>query len=119
VSLAVTVMPQLGDCHNVNFRVQGAMRSYAVGLAEGNRLVLYKNENGVYRELVSAPYPWEPGGAYRLEVRAAGKAMEVSAGGAAVIRYSDGDKPYLKGQVGVSTFHGSHCHYRDFNIRGL
>src|SRR5262249_49618204 len=44
------VVPKLGGHHRVNFRVQGGIRSYAVGFAPEGKLALYKNDNG-YRTL--------------------------------------------------------------------
>ena len=42
----------------VNFRVQGAIRSYAAGFDGEGSLSLFKNDNG-YRTLASVPFAWE------------------------------------------------------------
>lgn len=60
----------------MNFRVQGAIRSYAVGLASGDRLVLYKNSNG-YREIIELDYAWECGREYTFRVEVKGPRMRV------------------------------------------
>ncbi len=44
--------------------------------------------------------------------------MKVYNGGSLLMEYTDGDRPYLRGQIGVSLFNGSHCHYKDFAVKG-
>ncbi|MFW6381610.1 MAG: ADP-ribosylglycohydrolase family protein, partial [Bacillota bacterium] len=104
------VKPELGDCHNLNFRVQGGIRSYAVGLAPDNKLKLYKNNNG-YKELSSTDFPWEQGETYQIEVKAEGNRYRIAVDGKLMIDYIDDDSPYLKGQIGFSSFKGSHTRY--------
>jgi ADP-ribosylglycohydrolase len=116
-TMECAVIPQLGDTHNVNFRVQGAMRSYAFGLAPGARLVLYKNENGVYRELAGTPFQWEAGKKYLLKVRVSGQNITASCG-ETTLSFSDAEHPYLYGCVGLSVKNGSHCHYGNLKISG-
>lgn len=110
-----TMIPRLGGYHNVNFRVQGAIRSYALGLAPEGRLVLYKNQNG-YVILREIAYGWEAGKPYTFRIVAKGNKIEIFEGAAALMEYVDQDRPYLKGQIGASVFGGSHCHYRLFRI---
>jgi len=114
----VELIPQSGGDHRINFRVQGAIRSYAVGLAEGVRLVLYKNENG-YRELASAGFKWQNGASYRLTVEATGSRFRIFADGELLIEHADNDRPYLHGQVGFSNAGGSHTHYKQFAVKGI
>lgn len=115
-TFAVTVMPKLGDYHQINFRVQGAIRSYAVGLAPDNKLVLYKNENG-YRILTSADFPWEQGKAYTMKVKAKGPLLTIWCQDQEIMTYTDHDAAYLTGSVGLSILKGSHCHYRNLIIK--
>lgn len=115
---AATLIPQLGTHHNINFRVQGAIRSYAAGLAPEGRLVLYKNDNG-YKELASVPFSWQAGKEYRLQVEVHRNQIAVMAGGERLIEYTDTDRPYLKGLIGASILHGSHCHYKDMEVCSL
>ncbi|WHY66479.1 ADP-ribosylglycohydrolase family protein [Neobacillus sp. SuZ13] len=112
------VKPKLGAHHNIQFRVQGGIRSYAVGLAPNHEVVLYKNENG-YRSLVSTSYLWDDQQSYRLMVEAKDNHFIVSVNGDKVIEYTDIDNPYLFGQVGFSNFNGSHTHYAGFSVKGL
>jgi ADP-ribosylglycohydrolase len=111
----VTMIPKLGEYHQINFRVQGAIRSYAVGLAPDNKLALYKNENG-YRTLTETDYPWEYDKEYTFKVQVKGPEIKVMSGGQVLISYTDTESPYLTGQVGMSVLKGSHCHYKDLVI---
>jgi ADP-ribosylglycohydrolase len=113
------LIPKLGEHHRINFRVQGGIRSYAVGLAPGGKLALYKNENG-YRLLQTTELIWQPEQPVAITVRAVGDCFQVSAnGGNAVLDYTDGDQPYLSGMIGFSNAEGSHTHYTGFNLRRI
>ena len=113
---AATLLPRLGENHNLNFRVQGAMRSYAVGLAPNGMLALYKNDNG-YRVLTAVPYPWENGKRCSLEIEAVGPLMRVRDDNRLLFEHRDEKSPYLRGQVGMSVMQGSHCHYSDMRVQ--
>jgi ADP-ribosylglycohydrolase len=117
-TVEAVVIPQLGDHHNVQFRVQGGIRSYAVGLAANHKIGLYKNENG-YRVLHLADYAWEAGKAYTIRVKAVGNRFEVAVNGQALLNYTDDQDPYLKGQIGFSNFQGSHTHYKSFSVKAI
>jgi ADP-ribosylglycohydrolase len=110
-----TIKPLTGHDHYVNVRVQGAVRSYAAGFAEGGRLVFEKNENP-YRPLAEAPFAWEPGRDYRITVIARGNRFTVSVDGKEYISYTDNDGPYLSGCVGLSVRRGSRCALKDIRI---
>ena len=112
------VKPKLGSNHNIQFRVQGGIRSYAVGLAPNNEMVLYKNENG-YRSLASSSYLWDDQQSYQLTVEAKDNHFIVSVNGDKVLEYIDNDNPYLFGKVGFSNFNGSHTHYAGVSVKGL
>lgn len=117
---AASVVPKLGDFHNVQFRVQGGIRSYAAGLAhvrDGKKLVLYKNVNG-YEKLAEIEYAWELQREYIIGVEAVGNRFRISVDGIVVLDYTDDQDPYLNGQVGFSNFSGSHTHYRGFIVKG-
>lgn len=113
-----TVIPKLGGYHNIQFRVQGGIRSYAAGLAEGNRLCLYKNDNG-YRELASVDLNWSTDQEYRIGVKAQGNRFEIAVDGEVKLVYVDRDRPYLNGMIGFSNSKGSHTHYASFRLKGL
>lgn len=109
------LIPQIGEYHNINFRVQGAIRSYAVGLAPFNKLALYKNENG-YRLLSEIDYPWDMNEEYTLKVEVEGANIRVSDKNSILLEFSDDENPYMYGQIGASVWRGSHCHYRNFKV---
>jgi ADP-ribosylglycohydrolase len=110
-----TLKPLFGEYHNLNFRVQGAIRSYAIGLAPNNRLVLYKNENG-YREMKAIDFQWKTGDEYTLKIDVRKNTISISANNENLIYFEDEKNPYLSGQIGASVFRGSHCHYKNFII---
>jgi hypothetical protein len=110
LTLTVDLVPLTGEHHNVNVRVKGARRSYAVGLAPQGRLVVYKNAGG-YRAVAEAALPWQPGQRYRMRVEARGPALVVSVDGQERLRWTDHSAPYLRGQIGLSNFSGSHTRY--------
>jgi ADP-ribosylglycohydrolase len=112
------VVPKLGEHHRINFRVQGAIRSYAAGLAPDGKVALYKNENG-YRLLKAADFPWKAEETVVLAVKAVGNRFEISANGAVLIEYTDDDRPYLTGMIGFSNAEASHTHYKAFSLKSL
>ncbi|MNW37744.1 ADP-ribosylglycohydrolase [compost metagenome] len=109
------VHPKIGEDHLLQVRVQGGIRSYAAGFAEGGKLALYKNANG-YRQLAVADFPWTCGRDYRLRIEAADNRFTVSVDGTEVLRYTDEDEPYLHGQVGFANLNGSRTYFRRFTV---
>ncbi|NGP45702.1 hypothetical protein G4V62_12325 [Bacillaceae bacterium SIJ1] len=115
---AAEVIPQVGDYHQINFRVQGGVRSYAVGFAKNHKLTLYKNDVG-YQVLANEDYEWQVGKKYLLKVRAIDQEFTVYVNDERILQFTDNDSPYLTGQIGFSNFHGSHTHYRRFWVKGV
>lgn len=113
-----SVIPRLGDYHNIQFRVQGAIRSYAFGLGANNQIVLYKNDNG-YQVLKSEHFEWTHEEEYQLRVEAVGSRFKMFVNNQFVFDYIDETNPYLTGQVGFSNFKASHTHYKGFHVRSL
>jgi ADP-ribosylglycohydrolase len=113
--LTARLTPLLGDAHNVNLRVQGALRSYAAGLAEGDRVVLYKKAGG-YRPVAEAPFEWALGRSYEIVVVARGSHLEVALDGAPLLSWRDEDAPYLRGQIGLSNFAGCRTAYEEVAV---
>ena len=99
--------PLTGEHHYVNIRVQGAMRSYAAGLLPGGRFALLKKDR-VYRVLASEEFVWEPGHGYEVTLAAKGGRLTASIAGGPVLSYTDTDRPYLTGSVGLAVERGSH-----------
>lgn len=114
----VKVAPQLGTNHNVNFRVQGGIRSYAVGFAENNMVKLYKNDLG-YKILTGEKFTWELGKEYSLKVVAVENDFQVYVNNELIFKFVDSESPYLTGQIGFSNFNGSHTHYKSYRVKGI
>lgn len=117
LSLTAELVPLLGGHHNVNVRVQGARRSYAIGLAPDNRLVLYKNEGG-YQPRAEAGLSWRHGQRYQLKVDVGGPEIAVTVDGQLMLRWNDNELPYWHGQIGLSNFNGSHTRYERLTVEG-
>jgi ADP-ribosylglycohydrolase len=112
------VIPKSGSDHRIQFRVQGGIRSYAVGLAPEGTVRLYKNSNG-YKELASASFPWQNGEIYTISVETVANRMLIMVNGLNLLNYTDEKDPYLRGQIGFSNANGSHTHYKSFQVEGL
>lgn len=106
--------PVIGECHMVNVRVQGALRSYAFGLLSGNKAALLKNENG-YRVLKEMDFCWEHGREYQVKVTVRGTVLRAEIDGRA-LEVCDEQNPYLRGSVGLSVQKGSHGSFRRIRI---
>ena len=117
-SIEAGIIPKLGDHHNILVRVQGAIRSYAIGLAPENKLVLYKNDNG-YTALVETPFVWEHEKEYILKVTVRGGEIKVEYNDKTLINFHDLNNAYLRGQVGLGVMKGSHCHYSYIKVKGI
>jgi ADP-ribosylglycohydrolase len=109
-ALTVTLQPVSGSSHLILARVQGALRSYALGLAPG-RLVLFKNDKG-YREVASAPLTWKHGETHTLELRVRGGRVEGACSEVA-LAWQD-PAPYLHGAIGLGN--GSGCRTRFLRV---
>ena len=108
-TIKATLTPLYGHHHNINGRVQGALRSYAFGLAPDGKAVLYKKDDS-YTLVASADFDWLHGEAYELRLSLDGGRLLAHVGGhdkSASLTWQDAS-PYLHGQIGVSTWHGSH-----------
>ncbi|HEY85080.1 MAG TPA: hypothetical protein G4N96_08235, partial [Chloroflexi bacterium] len=114
-TLTVRLVPLLGDYHNINLRVQGALRSYAVGLAPGQKLTLYKNAGG-YQAVASADFPWRHHRPYTLSLTAEENHLTVKVDGETKLEWCDQEIPYLHGQIGLSNFAACHTRYESVEI---
>jgi hypothetical protein len=117
-TLEVELVPLIGEYHNINVCVQGALRSYAFGLAPEGKIALYRKDK-TYSVLADAPFVWSHNTGYRLTIAAEGDSL------AGVVTATDGqtqhivvkDSAYRSGQIGLSTWHGSHTRYQLVRIR--
>ncbi len=110
-----TLTPLTGTHHMMNVRVQGASRSYAVGLSENGKLGLFKNENG-YRKLMEVDFAWELRKKYTIAATVCGADILISNEGRELLRFTDKEDPYLTGALGISVQKGSHCSYSSIKI---
>lgn len=110
------LIPQSGDWHGLNIRVQGVVRSYALALVENNRLALLKKEGFSYRELKSITFPWEKGSSYRLALEVSQGRLLAYAEGNLVFSVTDEKQPYQRGAVGLSIGGRGSCIYRNLRV---
>jgi ADP-ribosylglycohydrolase len=116
-TLTVDLVPILGEDHRVLVRVQGARRSYAVGLAPNNRLVIYKNTGG-YTPTAETRYEWNLGVRYRLSVQVVGAKINVTVNDQELLTWEDREQPYWYGQIGLANL-ASHTRYERFKVVGM
>ncbi len=119
--LEARVIPVIGDHHNLNIRVQGALRSYAGGLGPQGTLALYRKSGQDYTLVASAPFPWQLGTPVILRLTAQGNRLTLEAerdGQRAALTWVD-PAPYRHGQIGLSTWHGSHTAYEGVRVSPL
>lgn len=112
-TLTVDLVPVIGEHHAVNTRVHGTRHSYAFGLAPNGQVALYRKD-GAYQQVAAAPFAWQHGKAYHLQVQAQGALLTATVTDGdqtAALRWTDDAAPYLHGQIGLSTWYGSHTRY--------
>ena len=113
-SASYTITPVTGENHYVNIRVQGAIRSYAAGLLPGGKFGILKNAFG-YKVLKETEFAWEPGEEYTIHISVVGNRIIASVDDVR-IEYTDNDKPYLEGMIGVAMENGSHTKYKKIRV---
>lgn len=114
--LSCCLTPKKGQWHSVLFRVQGAMRNYAVSLEADNRLVLKKR----YEKdsiLCEVPFAWEVDREYRITIEVNENCMKVLVDGREFIEYEDQERPILNGGIGFGNGGGSRTAYRCYQLR--
>ena len=102
-----------GQIHCLNFRVQGAIRSYAAGMIAPDTFAILKNENG-YRVLQSMKVPEQKNGVpFTVSVQAVGNQLQAVLNGTHTLSVVDDHDPYVMGAIGLSVREGSHaaCRY--------
>ncbi|MCP4167732.1 MAG: ADP-ribosylglycohydrolase family protein [Chloroflexi bacterium] len=114
-TVSVRLIPLLGDFHNINVRVQGALRSYALGLAPEDKLVLYKNDRG-YRPVASTGFSWQHGRSYTMALTTRGNRLLASVDGEQKLAWDDEENAYRNGQIGLSNFAGCHTRYESMQV---
>ena len=110
--------PVTGEYHMVNVRVQGAIRSYAAGLLPDGKFAILKNDNG-YQVVAETEFVWETQKEYEISVSVKGNQIKAEVDGGCCLEYTDEDRIYEQGSVGVSMQNGSHCRYRKIEIMNI
>jgi hypothetical protein len=105
IRYSVRLRPHCGQRHRLLFRVRGAQRSYAFGLAPDGRVAFEKNWQG-YRETASAPLGWELQQELTLTVEAIGPRMTGFVDGRRVLEWTDPDRHWPQGCVGLGVKNG-------------
>lgn len=117
----VTFTPLIGDHHAVNARVQGALRSYAAGLGPDAQAILYRKEGQAYMPVASTPFAWQHRQPVSVALAVQGAHVQATfqgPTGSADLEWTD-PAPYLTGQVGLSTWLGSHMRCEALRVTPL
>lgn len=112
---AFTLIRESGSRHEALVRVQGAIRSYAVGF-DGDLLCIRKNDNGL-RTLAKTRCPVPLGEKVSLSVAVRGGRITANCGGVS-LSCEDKEHPYLHGAVGVAVREGSTALVESIRVRG-
>lgn len=107
--IETALTPARGAGHCLNFRVQGAMRSYAVGFFEDDKLILKKNNYG-YETLMEKDFNWSHDETYIVRVRVIKGEIDVYVDDELMLSFID-EEPYLYGCAGLSIQQGGQCLY--------
>ena len=115
---SLDISPISGSWSGLNFRVQGAARSYAVVITEG-LVCLYKNIDCKYRLLASEKAEIEYGRTYELQINAVSNDFSIYLNGSRCLEYTDFDNPYLNGCIGLSSRESSHAVFGNITVKPL
>ena len=115
-SVSQRIRPLRGDWSGLNFRVQGAARSYAAVLGKGS-VGLYKNVDCKYLLLASAETDIQSGNEYEIRAEVNGSRIIVYLDGKALIDFTDTDSPYLYGCIGMSSYGASLAEFGNITVR--
>jgi ADP-ribosylglycohydrolase len=113
-TVSAVLTPLLGDHHLLLARVQGALRSYAVGLAPEGKVAIYK-KNRTWQPMITAPFAWQHGRTYTLALHSYDHFLSAEISSTEgeekqTLSWHDEGVAYLHGQVGLGT--GAACHMR-------
>jgi ADP-ribosylglycohydrolase len=119
-TVSADITPLLGDHHLLLTRVQGTLRCYAFGLSPQGMVTLYRKDRA-YQPVASLRYDWKHDQSYTLTLHAYGNKITAEvrgADGTQVLQWQDDHAPYLRGQVGLATWHGSHTRCTAMRLSG-
>lgn len=114
--VSALVRPLAGASHLLAVRASGATRGYFAGLDGRGRVSVIKNDSGLER-LASAPFDWEAGRDYRLEVSAIGERIALAIDGKELVAASDG--AHRAGMAGCGAAEAARALYGPFDIEEL
>ena len=115
--LQVKLTPHYGETHCVLLRVQGALHGYAAGLSIG-KLVIYKKQNGIYREVAALSYHWQFDQQQELNIQVEGNHLHVEVPAANIhLDWQDEDQPCLYGMLGLASFANCHTSFEELHVR--
>ena len=118
-ALEVALVPLIGDHHNIHVRVQGALRSYAFGLAPNGCVALYKKDK-TYQPVATAPFAWQSNTRYTLRLTVKDNTLTATVtapdGAAQTLTWADDLRDYQHGQIGLSTWHGGHTRFESVRL---
>lgn len=115
--LTTELIPIKGVRHNVLFRVQGGIRSLAVGLAENQTIRLYRKEKD-YQVLEEVPYQWQYGISYQFKIVVKNKQIQLWVNEAFLFA-KEMDSIYENGCIGFGNDMGSRTIYSNYRIKEL
>ncbi len=113
-------IPLVGEHHGALVRVGGANRSYALCLAPDNQFTLYRNDCG-YTAIASTDFEWDRDKPYQLQIIAKGNTLHATIDDGtkqAELIFED-ESPYLSGQIGLCTWHGSHTQFNSVSVAAI
>lgn len=118
--MTVELTPLIGEHHGALVRVGGANRSYALCLAPDHQLTLYRNDCG-YSPVASTDFEWQTDKNYQLQVTAKGNRIHavISDGTNQAELTFEYTNPYLSGQIGLCTWHGSHTRFNSVSVSAI
>lgn len=96
--LKAAITPMSGESHCLIVRAEGIMRQYLAGFDGKGRVSILLNDFGVKR-LASAPFNWEYGREYLIELACRGNTLSLSIDGAFILQHQN-DR-YTYGMYGI------------------
>jgi ADP-ribosylglycohydrolase len=111
----VSIKPELGSTHLINFRLQGLARSYLFGFYKENQIVLLKKhiDNKI---LLAKNFNFEKGNWYKLKVEVIKNKISCYVNDELIFNYYDIDNPYTFGQQGLTLLNSSKCSFKEIVI---
>ena len=112
--IQASVTPLNGESHLLVCRAQGAMRSYAAGLAADGKAVITKNDFG-YRILEECDFEWKKGTTYQLEIACEDSRITLSIDGKAIMTVTDDS--FLSGMFGFGSLSMGRTQFGDIEFQ--